>query len=74
MSARSAQGGPFRNAIAIGSAGAEAGKTVPARWMTAQSRQYSPTAGAARLESVLELSPALEMLPMAVGDAGQQRF
>ena len=47
---------------------------MPARWMTAQSRQYSLTAGAARLESALTLSPATEMLPMAVGDDGQQRF
>jgi hypothetical protein len=43
-------------------------------WMTAHSRQYSPTAGAALLESVTALSPAAERLPVAVGDAGQQRF
>ena len=48
--------------------------TVPARWMTAHSRQYSPTAGAARLESVVALSPATEMLPIDVGAAGQQEI
>jgi hypothetical protein len=53
-------------------AGAADGRTFPARWMTAQSKQYSAAVGAAGFDWAGASAEPCPTVPIAGGEAGQQ--
>ena len=69
---RSVQNRPRLTATDMDDAGAMAGIALPARWMTAQSKQYSPAAGVAGFDWAGTSAEAFPTAPMADWEAGQQ--
>src|SRR5271168_626827 len=69
---RSGQTGPGPIAAEMDDAGATAGRTFPARWMTAQSKQYSAAAGAGGFDWAGASAEPCPTVPMAGWEAVQQ--
>ena len=68
---RSVQTGPGPAAAAMDDAGAAEGRRFPARWMTAQSKQYSAAAGVAGFGWAGASAEPCPTVPMAGCEAGQ---